>query len=401
MKEKLKVLSEERAEQWPNTIKALRTKRILARKEQLEKLEEERCRLDKIDAANRAEKRRQQIEKANKSLQLPHLTAIRSKMLIGSVLQERDAQLLYKERVLENWKRQEQKWLELQKQQRENWKEEEKLEMREKKESLKALCEARLEQVKGNRLQLLREKEHKELEKEQLRQQAEQDQKDNELKEQLRKRRADGANLELIESNRAQQARKEQEKEKLKNMDIKIAEYVAKREHMLQERKEADNAKAAHKAALHDAMIARQEQALLAARVDSEVRLQAQEKGRKVAEDTREKIRAKKNHKDWEACDHSRKRQIHLRKQQLEEEREEEKDEALKFWQRSWQVKADDEAEEKLIVSRNRKLAEHHMKTVVRKAEEELLELEESNQEYLQAFQRLKEEDVQLEALTI
>ncbi|KAJ7527627.1 hypothetical protein O6H91_16G064200 [Diphasiastrum complanatum] len=346
MKEKLKVLSEERAEQWPNTIKALRTKRILARKEQLEKLEEERCRLDKIDAANRAEKRRQQIEKANKSLQLPHLTAIRSKMLIGSVLQERDAQLLYKERVLENWKRQEQKWLELQKQQRENWKEEEKLEMREKKESLKALCEARLEQVKGNRLQLLREKEHKELEKEQLRQQAEQDQKDNELKEQLRKRRADGANLELIESNRAQQA-------------------------------------------------------LLAARVDSEVRLQAQEKGRKVAEDTREKIRAKKNHKDWEACDHSRKRQIHLRKQQLEEEREEEKDEALKFWQRSWQVKADDEAEEKLIVSRNRKLAEHHMKTVVRKAEEELLELEESNQEYLQAFQRLKEEDVQLEALTI
>ncbi|MCO5574271.1 hypothetical protein L7F22_028053 [Adiantum nelumboides] len=87
LKEKasLKALSDERAQRWPNTIKALHQKRIQVKKEELEKLEvwslchvmsRERLELDAREAKLKAEKRREMIERANKMLSLPHMTGL-------------------------------------------------------------------------------------------------------------------------------------------------------------------------------------------------------------------------------------------------------------------------------------------------------------------------------------
>lgn len=78
LKEKLslKALSDERAQRWPNTIKALHEKRIRAKKEELEKLERERLELDASEAKLKAERRREMIERANKMLLLPHMTSL-------------------------------------------------------------------------------------------------------------------------------------------------------------------------------------------------------------------------------------------------------------------------------------------------------------------------------------
>ncbi|KAI5068533.1 hypothetical protein GOP47_0016878 [Adiantum capillus-veneris] len=75
-KARLYALSDERAQRWPNTIKALHEKRVQAKKEELKKLEHERLELDAREAKLKAEKRREMIERANKILLLPHMTGL-------------------------------------------------------------------------------------------------------------------------------------------------------------------------------------------------------------------------------------------------------------------------------------------------------------------------------------
>lgn len=88
LKEKfnLKALSDERAHRWPNTIKALHEKRLLAKKEESEMLERERLKVDAMEAKFKAQKRKEMIDRAHKMLLLPHMVVALSRRQTDNTL---------------------------------------------------------------------------------------------------------------------------------------------------------------------------------------------------------------------------------------------------------------------------------------------------------------------------
>ena len=91
----LKKKSEERAAKWPNTISAQRAKKERVRKAKLDVEEEERRKIDAIEAEIMAESRRLQIDRAKKKLydNNDRVKALHSSLLLSEVLSERVAQI--------------------------------------------------------------------------------------------------------------------------------------------------------------------------------------------------------------------------------------------------------------------------------------------------------------------
>ncbi|PNH07368.1 hypothetical protein TSOC_006245 [Tetrabaena socialis] len=117
-RKRLKQQSDERSQQWPNTLTAQRARKEKTRQERQAAEEAERVELDRQEAELRAEQRRVQIERANKILfdETDRVKAFHSKMLLSDVMQENE-QLQEIKRQIEVLKRaQEQAFVEQQRQ---------------------------------------------------------------------------------------------------------------------------------------------------------------------------------------------------------------------------------------------------------------------------------------------
>ena len=113
---RLKAKSEERASKWPNTIQAQRAKKEKLRKARLEIEEEERKKIDAIEAEILAESRRLQVDRAKRKLydNNDRVKGFNSSLLLAEVLEERVAQIQYKEKIKVLRKVEEKDWVRMQ-----------------------------------------------------------------------------------------------------------------------------------------------------------------------------------------------------------------------------------------------------------------------------------------------
>lgn len=98
----LKILSNDKLKNWPNTLEALRTKKESFLKEKEEAAEEKRKQLDREEADYRRQTRLESIERANKMLfeQTDRMKYLRSQELLSDVVHERVSQLADKQKVI-------------------------------------------------------------------------------------------------------------------------------------------------------------------------------------------------------------------------------------------------------------------------------------------------------------
>eukprot|EP00825_Cyclidium_porcatum_P039671 TRINITY_DN486_c0_g2_i7.p1 TRINITY_DN486_c0_g2~~TRINITY_DN486_c0_g2_i7.p1 ORF type:complete len:361 (+),score=115.03 TRINITY_DN486_c0_g2_i7:96-1178(+) len=139
--------SQQRIQNWPNTLQALRRKKDDARFEKFKKDEEERRKIDEEEAILAAKTRKEIIEKANKQLYENNdkVKSFQSKLLLVDAVHERNYQLELKKQMKEIEKIREQQYLD---QQREIMKQEEEEEQmkqdelnKKKKETQKVLSQ--------------------------------------------------------------------------------------------------------------------------------------------------------------------------------------------------------------------------------------------------------------------
>lgn len=88
-------MSKARAEKWPNTIDALRTRKERERLERLEEEEHQRKMLDKKTAVMLRDERRKQVDAASRRLfnQTDRVKVFNSKVEFASILKERENQV--------------------------------------------------------------------------------------------------------------------------------------------------------------------------------------------------------------------------------------------------------------------------------------------------------------------
>ncbi|MCO5563762.1 hypothetical protein L7F22_017409 [Adiantum nelumboides] len=396
LKEKasLKALSDERAQRWPNNIKALHQKRIQAKKEELEKLERERLELDAREANLKAEKRRDMIERANKMLSLPHMTGLLLKRQRENTDKEREAQIQYKKHMQENWKHQEEKWVQMEKDQLGKWDKQEELKLQKKKEQVKALATARLSQLQESEERLMEKKRKKEEEKTYLKRLEEEDLLLQEEKERLKQEENKERNLDMIKGNEAQKAKKEEERQRLLKLDKEIEEFALKKEKMMDDRKKAEALKVALKTQQREAISENLSKQLLAAKVDTERKLELEQNQKRDLYDERERLRVERNKKSWEECDRSRKMQIKCKHERVMQDAADEKYEAEKTWERAWQCKMEFEAAERERFLKNKAFAEHHKKTMGLNRLKEMEAIKHDKEDERRALKRMEDEEI-------
>ncbi|KAH7436069.1 hypothetical protein KP509_05G000900 [Ceratopteris richardii] len=352
LKEKLqlKALSDERAQRWPNTIKALHEKRIQAKKDELAKLERERLELDAREAKLKAERRREMIERANNMLALPHMTSLLLKRQRENTHKEREAQIQYKKRMEEAWKRQDEKWFQMEKRQLEEYDKKEQLKLQKKKEQVKALANARLGQLQECEERKMENKRKKEEEKKYLKMLAEEDLILKDESDRLKQEEIKERNMDMIRGNEEQKARKEEERQRLLKLDREIAAYAIKKEKMMDERKKMQEAKLALKT--------RQREAIS------------------------EKLAKMK-------CKH----------EQEIQDKADERYEAEKSWERAWICRMEYEASERERVLKNKAYAEHHKKTMGLNRMKEMEAIENDKEDERRALQRMEDEEINMLSL--
>ncbi|EFJ12198.1 hypothetical protein SELMODRAFT_425551 [Selaginella moellendorffii] len=366
-KEELRSLSKERYNKWPNTITAMREKRLADRKRELQKQEEELCKQDVIDAQSRAERRRHQ---------------------------EREAQINYRNKIDKLWQKQEEKWANFQKRQREAWKREEEAEQKKKNEDVQILKLGRLEQLEERKARRQNLKEIQEQDKIQLNRQAKEDEEVAKAKEEIRKKKVIEARSDFIASNEDQRMRKEAEKKRLKEMDKKIEEFAAYRDRVDQQRKDERVRKEAEKLSQRETMLMRLEKQLLEARTDTEKRLWSQEAAHKAAEDKKLQEKADRALADWVKCDRSRQQQIKLRKDRLARDKNDEMEEAMGVRERLQIIEAEEKAETRRARENNTYFAKENLKIAAERLDREKRERENEKKDYQSAFEAMERDEI-------
>ncbi|KAL3699148.1 hypothetical protein R1sor_017170 [Riccia sorocarpa] len=400
-KEELKVLCEERIKAWPNTLKNLRENRVKNIKKRIEKEEEEKRKQDIIDAAYRAQKRREQLEKSNLQLLKPHIKELHYKALMEQVMKERAVQIDYKNQMQEAWKRKDQWWHELLVRDREKGVIEDERQEQLRREKCLDIQRDRAQQLAHRSAVIHKQIEEKKAAGERFKKQAVDDVIAAEEAAILKEERRIRMNKEFLEFNVKLQEARRKEKEMQKQLDVQIAEYVANKERRDSVVKAEQDKLQAEKNRIRDRQIELLAKQLQEARIESETRLAVAEHEARIAEDMREQIFAARRRKDWEACDRSRQLQIKRKKEFEEAEAEDAKDKAAQVWQRVLEVQEMDEAEFEATRKQNIVIADAQKKLAdVRKVaakEEKQYEID----EFKTNWKKMAEDDEYIKGIKI
>ncbi|QDZ17655.1 hypothetical protein HOP50_01g01620 [Chloropicon primus] len=346
----LKKKSEARAAKWPNTISAQRAKKEKLRRARLDVEEDERRKIDAIEAEIMAESRRLQIDRAKKKLydNNDRVKALHSSLLLSEVLDERVSQIEYKKKIKELRKLeaiafnvQQAKELEVKEEEEERAiYARRKAALEQKHEQLK-----QLEQVKAKiALEKKRDLEEGEL----LRREAEEEairqhEKELKVREVARKH-----TMETMKANDALQKYKLKELNREKAAEKAQEAYAAKKEAFQLERKRREVEKENGKQKARDRMIRLMEDQLEAARKKNERNYELQHQQAVAKEDGILAERAERRRKEKIAIDKSRKQQLAIRNAMKEQKNADDKAFLDAWKERTKELAEEDELETKM-----------------------------------------------------
>lgn len=393
---RLKAKSEERASKWPNTIQAQRAKKEKLRKARLEIEEEERKKIDAIEAEILAESRRLQVDRAKRKLydNNDRVKGFNSSLLLAEVLEERVAQIQYKEKIKVLRKVEEKDWVRMQAKELELKEEEEERSIFARRKAALEQKHAQLEQLEQVKQKIRLEKERDLEEGEILRKQAEEEAIRQHEKEVKAREVARVHTKETMKANEALQKYKLKELEREKAAERAQEAYAAKKEAFLQERKRREEEKEAEKQKARDTMVGIMEKNLEIARQKQKRNFELQHAEVVAKEDNLMAERAERRRKEKIAIDTSRKQQLNIRKALREQKREQEQAFVEAWKQRTKELSEEDELEQKLNFLENKRhqqFLKHQMaKKEKKKQKQKLKDLEDS---YMAALSIAEEED--------
>jgi len=355
-----------RAKTWSNTLEGSRRKKAEEKKQKLEQEEFERQKIDAEEAKIQLDQRKATIDRANKLLydESDRMKSFHSKMMMCDVLAEREAQMSLKGELKKLEQIREDRFLEMEKQNYRKMLEREVKEKETKEALSKIAARAQKEQLSEYKEKKFRQIEDEMLEGELLRRKAIED---LESERQADKKRRDTAVRALSETQKANeylQQIKQEETLRQQREEEKIADYAARKERMLQLRKNKEDEVFQAKQAARNAMIAAQAERLSAMQSDEETRLENQTKDKEAA-DERKRLEKEATRRRFEA-EMLKSREAQIMRKKADREREKAEDaETAKFlgeWCRVLDQQEQEELELKHAAAR--RLAEEHKKQV-------------------------------------
>eukprot|EP00798_Chlamydomonas_sp_ICE-L_P002204 gene2204-33764_t len=248
---RLKSLSEERAQRWPNTLSAQRSRKERARNEKAAAEESERVEVDRGEAEMRAESRRMQIERANKILfdETDRVKGFHSAMLVSDVVHENNALVGYKRQVDVLKKAQEAAFVEQQKQAQEMAEAAELRRFEVQRQKALQTRDMLLDQVEGVKTRIQSERRENKREGELIRQRAIEEEEESRAKELARMARSKQLMEDTKNANQALQGIRQKEKEKAREAELAVEAYARKKADMIAEREQREAEKRALKEA--------------------------------------------------------------------------------------------------------------------------------------------------------
>ena len=355
-RERLRELSLERSSKWPNTLQAQRERKERAFQERLQQDETERKHLDRKNAIIKAEQRRVQVERSNKMLfdDTDRVKAFHGTLLLSDVLQEREAQIKYKEYLKDVSDRQERAFV---KQQREALEIAEEMELR----KIEAVRErhlqerdAQLAQLEDVKAKYLQQQEVSRQEGLALRQMAEQEAMDAMDKEKTKREKVKAAREATIVANQALKEFKRIELEKDAEFDKKIEAFAAHKETVLAERKRRAEEKAQAKLDEKDRLAAAVLKNLMEERAKNESRIAKQHEEAEIKADMREAEHKAFLAREQEFIVKSRTQQLRLKADE-KAAREAEEMEFVEQWKvRNKEIEQEEKEEAEAIRARNK-----------------------------------------------
>jgi len=382
-KEMLKTLSDERATKWPNTIEAQRARKERARKERLEQEEAERCEVDRQEALIKAENRRLQIERANKMLydDTDRVKSFHGKLLLSDVIQEREKQILYKQKLGQITKKQEDDFHKSNVKAVELAEEAERRKLEDARKRAFKQRDAQLTQLEELKDRIIKEKLSDKAEGELLKKKAQEAVDLLKQREIERRENEQRMHSETSKANEALQQIKAIELQKEMEEEERIVQFAKRKEQLALERKLREEERRAQKDVKRDRMVRVMEDDLRGRRDQSERRagVQAEEALQKEnrAMEQVEQIRAVER----DAIARSRAQQAQIKEMRRQRETADEKSMTLQVAARGAAAVAEEEAERVAQYVRNKNLQEAHIRQMGRKKEKAAFERARENAE--------------------
>lgn len=376
-----------------------RQARLQARQERLAAEEAQRVELDKIEAHIRAQQRTEQIERASRLLyrDTDKVKTFHRSMLLSDVMAQREEQQELKRQRADALKRQEAAYVARQREELAVAEAVEAERAADKKRRALEQRDAQLAQLETLKANLLQEIEENRLEGELVRSAAEEEAGLNKTKALNARARAVGAAKATAKANQQLQLFKEAERLREQDEDRKIEQYLAKKDATSAERTMREAQRAADRNAKRDAMIARLEAQLLAARRESDARLDKQGEEARIAEDRREEEKAAARRREYAAIERSRQQQFGLRAEDKRREKEEEMAMVKALEVRNAQQAAAEASYRAAVRENNRALAQNHLTMAARKEARARAAKLDDLEEHLQMQLAIEEDDAMFE----
>lgn len=350
-KASLRNSSQNRYQNWGNTLEALRERKKRDRVRELANKEEGQLELDKHEAELREQQRRAAIDKANRLLFKGNdrVKSFQSSLMLSTVMQERQRQIELKRTRKGHDQRLDAMWLQIQNENLEQQYKREEFEEEDRKRKSKQLATTQLEQLKEFQIRQMQERMEEIAHGERNKRVAVQALKETAEQEELRKRQMVETNKEYLRAN-VEQRKVKAERKRLEALETqKIQEFASEKERLDDMRKKAEADRFNAKAERYEKMMARQFQHLQGlrgaenARVQSQVEELEQKNNDAHQADLYRKARVRQN------IENSRRRQIE-RKQRDQARVKLEDQVMIDEWQRQDEMMATQEkAEEKSI----------------------------------------------------
>ena len=238
-RENLRLLSDKRVANWPNTLEAQRVRKEKARKERLEEEERRRQLIDQEEEELRQAGKQRVLDNANRHQyeQNDKIKAFTSKLFLASVLADREQQIeVTKERKLQEAAEQKE-WLKIEKELRAKADAEEDRKIKTMREKAGTLKSGQLSQLEEIRQRKIAERDANIQEGERIKRAAQDLVREQEEAERKRKELQKKSNFELVNANVENERLREERRRQEKLEEDKIAGFAALKDQQALERK--------------------------------------------------------------------------------------------------------------------------------------------------------------------
>jgi len=356
--------SQARAKTWNNTLEGSRRKKAEEKKRKMDLEELERQKVDTEEAKIQLDQRKNTIDRANKLLydESDRMKSFHSKMMVCDVLAEREAQISLKDELQKLEHVREDRFLEMEKQNYRKMLEREMKEKETKEELSRLAARAQKEQLAEYKEKKFREVEDQMLEGELLRRKAIEDLEAERKAERKRRGMAVQALAETQKANDYLKQIKAEDSLRQQREEEKVQEYAARKEKLLELRKQKEDEVFQQKQNARNQMIDAQAKRLAEMASNEDQRIEAQVK-KKEQDDENKRLAKEESHRRWMA-DITKSRALQVARKTAEREREKYEDaETAKFLQDWCKVLDKQEADEiELKKDAARKLSMDHKK---------------------------------------